>query len=82
MARWTNEPAWWNDPITERQRAAIATITQWLGHTFNGSVKGHAMKFIGDYYQLAKDIRDTASVQGITNKQMANFVLEANGPWD
>jgi hypothetical protein len=81
MARWTNRPSWWNDPITQRQERAIATITQWLGHQFTGRVKGDAMGFIGEYYELAKEVRDNADVNGVTNRSMASFILEAEGPW-
>lgn len=75
------QPYWWNDPITERQQAAIETITQWLGHVFNGSVKGDARDFIAAFYAEAKHVRDKAEVQSVTNIRV-KFMLEAKGPWD
>lgn len=74
-------PRWFHDPITERQQNAIRVIQRWLGHEFDGTVKGHAMNFIGNYYEEAKRARDIGGVQAVTNREMVR-VLESAGPWD
>lgn len=77
-------PVWYNDSITPNQRRAIRLIEKFIGVNFNGYNKGQAMSFIGTHYDKAKLLRDKSekNVQRITNKTMANLVLEKTGPWE
>lgn len=76
------KPRWYHDPITERQHNAIKVIKIWLGHEFHGNCKGHAINFIGKYYDRAKEMRDRGiKIEAITNKQVAHMILSKEDPW-
>lgn len=83
MARWTNSPHWWHDPLTERQHVAVELIQERLGIRFDGSVKGEAMGFIGKYYELAKKFRaEDVTIEVVTNRKLAKHILEEENPWE
>lgn len=85
----TERPRWYYHPVTERQRAAIRVIRDMLGVEFEGTTKGHAIGFIGEHYEHAKEVRrmqrevriERGTAEPVTNADVAKLLLEANGPW-
>lgn len=78
--------AWYTDPITDRQHAAIRLIQDLMGHKFEGNCKGQAMAFIGEHYDEAKRIRSLRKGSPkrtfLKNAEVSKTLLEVKGPWD